>query len=513
MRRFTGTAAFVTLLTVWGGTPLGILLALAFASEPQLPSQFLFYATIVWSIASVVLFGILLHHDDYFDKHGVESLMGLTCTLMVGIPAMAFSSLPMVGSPADLLQSLKSGGNRVSLSDLKADTSRTLYLVGFDVSKSFIRDSADPRLNETFSAFDSFFYPNPLTPDSFAASLGNEDGLHIYVFANGSRSVLTVNDALERRQQLREIRSRVNGSLSGDLDRGTTDVVGFLTDYVCGEIEKFGKSFDYVKVIIISDWIQSQPKEGREAYLQDQRIRLKVFQECAKPANVAFLEFRAPAHENNEPQTEDAEADIGRQLRYSFGEERWQQLDLAVYNGARSEEKPTLPTLAYSNHHPSGSVYLKYLPDPGWKPFTSQIDLPATEGLEKLFVSFRPLTPDASPVRVYLKPGNGEEVVIDMNEKDRAAQFSTESGPLQLRLAQRTPGSRDARIEMLLAAPRASTIYRIPIVVLPVLREDSLWVLKSVVFAMHLLPGVLAVRIYRSRAKRIREKAGPPAAE
>ncbi len=506
MRRISETAVFVALLAIWGLTPLLILGLLVFTPKPPLTSQFLFYATIAWSGASVVLFGILLHHDDYFERHGVESLMGLTCTLVVGIPAMAFSSLPMVGSPADFLQSLNPEGNKVVLTDLKADTSKTLYLVGIDVSKSFVEGSSDPRLDEVFTAFDSFFYP--ITPDSFAASQGNEDALHAYVFAKDYQDVLTINDALERRQQIPERRNRVNASFS-KVDRSTTNLVGFLNDRVCGEIETFGKKFDDIKVIIFSDWIQSQPKEGREAYLQDQKSRLKTFQDCARHGNVTFLELRAPSRKNSEPQADDADADIGKQLRYSLGEERWQHLDLQAYNEASAEERPTLPALVYSNHNPSESIYLKYLPDPGWKPFTSRIYLPGTEHSEKLFISFRPLTPDASPVRVYLKPGNSDEVVIDMNEQDRATQITTESGPLQLRLAQRTPGSRDAHIEMLVVAPRTSTVYRIPVVVLPVMREDALKLLKLVIFAMHLLPVVLAVRIFRSRAQRLREKAAP----
>lgn len=507
MRRITETIIFVTLLATWGLTPLVILGLLVFTAKPPLTSQALFYATIAWSVASVVLFWILLHHDDNFEKHGVESLMGLTCTLVVGIPAMAFSSLPMVGSPTDFLQSLNSEGDKIALTDLKEDSSKTLYLVGIDISKSFVKNSSDPRLNKVFSTFDSLFDLAP--SDSFAASQNNDDALHAYVFAGGYQSVLTINTALERRQQIPEFKARVKASFSEDLGRATTNLVGFLNDRVCGEIETFGKSFDYVKVIIFSDWIQSLPRQDREAYLLDQKALLKTFQSCIENRNVAFLELRAPSQEDSEPQVDEAAADIGRQLRYNLGEERWQHIELDVYNAARAEEKPTLPALVYSNHNPSDSLYLKYLPDPGWKPFTSSIYLPNSARTEKLFISFRPLTPDASPVRVYLKPGNGDEVVIDMNEQDRAVQITTESGPLQLRLAQRTPGSRDARIEMLVAAPRTSTVYRIPVVVLPVMRADALRLLKLVVFAMHLLPVVLAVRIFRSRARRLREKAQP----
>lgn len=509
MRRITETAAFVTLLAIWGLTPLLILLLLVFHPEAVLATRFMSLSTILWSFASVFLFGFLLHHRDYFDESGVDSLMGLTCTLVIGIPAMAFSSLPMFGSPVDFLQALNPKGNTVSLADLKPSDARTLYIVGIDISKSFVKDPNDPRLGMVMDAFDSLFLPVP--NNAFAHSFGPKDALHAYVFAGKHKRILDVQGILGGREQIPDFHNKVVAAFSEPLDYNSTDLLRFLNVAICGEIGDYDKDqekgFTHIKVIIFSDWIQSSPDRNGSSHLQDQRIHIKEFRDFVKDhGNVSFLEFRSSPQGNGELMPESVESDIGRQLRYSFSEERWQHLDLKDYNEARPEEKPTMPALVYSNDKPSDSIYLKYLPDPGWSARPSWIKLPKTERSEDLFIAFRPLTSDASPVRVEMTPGNGEEVVIDMNERESAARINTESSLLQLKLTQRSLSSRDARIEMLVVAPRSSTVYRIPVVVLPVLREDAITVLRLIVLAMHLLPLVLAAKIYRSRKKRLLDK-------
>lgn len=496
MRRKLSTASFGLLLGIWGLTPLTLLVMLLFKPEPMLAPPWLLVLTILWSAASIVLLSVMLHGPA---PPSTDHLMGLTCTLVMGLPALVFSSLPVFGSPADLLQTLRPKGNIVSLPELKENDAKTLYVVGIDVSESFLKGPNDPRLKMVLETFDSLFAPLPV--DSFAASLDKDDALHVYAFASEHRHISKIDDGvMQMTEEVPQLRARVGEILASSMNRRSTDIVAFLTRVVCPEMRDSNSSFTNIKVVVFSDWMQSYP-QGEEIPIPEQKMRVQTFQACAKDhPKASFLSFLAKAQDGSDSKQRDMDKDIARQLRYNLGERQWQDLELEEYYRSSFEERPTLPTMIYSNAPPvPGNLYLKYLPDPGWQSIPSEIALPGALRSENLFIAFRPLTPEVSPIRVQLTPRAKEDFIIGLNDRDRAGRIATENGPVQLRLAQRPLSLRDSRIEMLIAAPRCSTVYRVPVVVLPVLRQDAVLVFIFVIGMIHLVPVVLALRIFRHR--------------
>lgn len=494
MRAITKLFYFVILL-IWGLAPMTILIALYWNTKALLTPQALLVLTLLWSAASVLLFGALLYRGE---GAVMENLMGLTCTFVVGIPAMAFSALSILDSPSDFLQILKSEGNTVPLSKLKENTAKTLYVVAIDISESFIKDATDQRLQMVYDSFDSLFAPIAL--DSFVQSLDRDDAIRVYAFTGIDYPVLNITGVRNRMADVPTLRPKIGELLApGVVDRRSTDVTRFLTNVVCPEI-KDGEDFNQIKVIVFSDWVQSSPP-GSEIDIEAQKARIQALEKCFKEhdqTSVSVLSFWARAQDGSEVRPEAMERDISRYMGSNLDEDHWQELDLEKYHKASFEEKQILPTILYSNVIEISEVlYLKYLPDPRWRAIPSAIELPESGDSEKLYLTLRPLFEEVSPIRVLLTPKAKDDFVIGMSDRERAARIASENGPIRLQLMQRPSVFRESRIEMLIASPRCSTIYRIPVVVLPALRQEAAWVILLVVGAMHFLPILLALKIFK----------------
>lgn len=483
-------------LAIWGLAPMTILVILYLNTEALLPPYALLILTTLWSAASVLLFGTLL-----YDGKGasMESLMGLTCTFVVGIPALAFSALSIFDSPSDFLQVLNPKGGRVeNLVKLDENRTKTLYIVGVDISESFVKSADDPRLQMVISTVDSLFAP--ITLDSFVQSLDKNDEIRAYAFTGSAREVLNVTGVKERVAGVPTLRAKLTELLGAGADRKSTDIAKFLEDVVCPEVKDHDDQFDQIKVIVFSDWIQSS-RPGKEIDVEFEKSRVNALEKCFKGhGKTAILSFWAPPQDGSEVRPEALEKDVSRYLGSNLSDASWQELDLEKYHRASFEEKQILPTILYSNAPPVGeTVYLKYLPDPRWQAIPFEINLPESEQSEKLYVTLHPLAKDVSPIRVLVAPKAKDDFVIGMNDRERAARIASENSPIRLQLMERPLGFRESRIEMLIASPRCSTIYRIPLVVLPALRQEAVWVILFVIGTMHLLPILLAFRIFHSR--------------
>lgn len=510
-RRPVEKSIYLILLAVWSIPPLAIILLLTFAPAVFLGSDKMGLTAAIWAVASVLLFTILLIHDHKSSTSSstqtIQNLMGLTCTLALGIPAMAISSIPVMGSPADFLASFSSEGSEVALAPIEAHKKKTLYLIGIDASKSFLKNSADPRLPMIRRTIDSFF--TGVTLQSFALSIHPQSVVRVFAFAE---DVKDLEENLEgepgteerRRALIDSIQRRLTQYLDSvpDRQRNSTDLLKLLNEKVCPCLRN-SDGFEEVKVIVFSDWIQSPSPEtdaeessGLELRYND---KMQLFESCLTERRTSFLAFSARPHDRSGDENKYVYQNIAAYLRSKLRESEWLELQLETYDEASQEEKTTLPTSLYSNVVSTPTLYLKYYPAPRWQALESSLVLPQSDQSKKFFLELKPLTSDVTPVYVQVLPSLTRSFSLGIGDRERTGLIRSENSPTKLSLSRDPQGERDARIELRIAVPEHSTLYKVPVVVLPVLNRDAVLVLAWIVLALHTFPLILSVKIFLTR--------------
>ncbi len=504
--------AYTVLLVAWSIPPLAIVLLLAFAPSFLLGSDKMGIAAAVWAAASVLLFTVLLIHDHKSPASSstqtIQNLMGLICTLALALPAMAISSIPILGSPADVLASLSAEGSPVTLAPVEEKQKKTLYLIGIDASKSFLKNSADPRIPAIHRTVDSFF--TGVTLQSFALSIHPQSVVRVFAFAE---NVHELEGNLHGEQNPEERRNALVGSLQTKLaqsldatpekERSTTDLLGFLDKNVCPCLK--GNDFEEVKVIIFSDWIQSPSPGMRDTEaIKTMGLRyndtMRLFQSCFDRygKNSSFLAFSARPHDRSGDENQFLYENIAAYFRSQLTEKQWLEVPLEAYDEASYDEKVTMPETMFSKIVAAETLYLKYFPGPHWKPLESLLVLPQSKDA-KFFLELRSLSHEATPVYVNMEPRLTQDFSIGVSEHERTGTIRSENSPVKVWLSRDPQGKRDAAIELRIAVPEHSTLYKVPVVVLPVLNRNAVLALVWIVLALHMFPFILSFKIFATR--------------
>jgi hypothetical protein len=527
--------AYAVLLAAWSLPPLVIILVLALAPSFLLGSDKMGITAAVWAAASVLLFTVLLIHDHRppagLSTQTIQSLMGLFCTLALAIPALAISFIPILGPPADLLASFSAEGSPVTLAPVEEKQKKTLYLIGIDASKSFLKNSADPRIPAIHRTVDSFF--TGVTLQSFALSVHPQSVVRAFTFAEGVHELETnlngeQNPEEKRTALVRSLQTKLARDIEStpDKERNTTDLLGFLDEKVCSCLK--GNGYEEVKVVIFSDWIQSPNPEMRDTEaVKTMGLRyndtMRLFESCLERygANASFLAFSARPHDRSGDENQFLYENVAAYFRSQLAEKQWLEVPLEAYDEASYDEKVPMPETIFSKIVSADTLYLKYFPGPRWKPLESLLVLPQSKDA-KFFLELRSLSHETTPISVQMEPHLTRGFSIGVGEHERTGAIRSENSPVKVWLSRDPQGRRDASIELRIAVPEHSTLYKVPVVVLPVLNRNAVLALMWIVFAVHMFPLILSVKIFLTRFFPPKERVkvlqshpaqGPPARE
>lgn len=516
---------FIVALAVWGLVPAIIMFILLIA-----PARFITMAGIwgkvalAWSLASLVLFIIMLlggYHRARASRI-IQSIVGLTCTLVLGLPAIVLSTLPLFGSPQEFLQSLNPDGTEVTLEKEPvrspgAKEGSTLFIVGIDGSTSFVQDEKDPRLLAIYEALDSIFYSS--NDQSLAKSLNTRDLISYNAFAGHSRFLVDNAEGVEGRERLRSRLSealpknlakllppvRVDVSDSTDLGRRTTDIISFLDKTACAQIRDLDGRFSRAKIILFSDLIQSVAPSGNLSMsdiVKQRADTLDSIRECMRNTTtpVSVTAFYLKPHGGSKEELAGDSMDVGRYFSSNLPSEKWEEINLDEYNAAGWEEKALKCESLYARVVTSVSpLFLKYHSAPDWEALESRLRLPRTKETDRVFFGLEAFGPGSKSIKIRLGKGAPEEFVLGLDGRDRAFasldRSASEQNPLVLSMESYPAVPGDTHFELLVAVPRQSVLYRIPIVVLPVMPKSTMLIVKSVFTILHLFPLALSIII------------------
>jgi hypothetical protein len=540
-----GSVMSIIALSIWGLVPAIVMLVLLlFPAVFSRLAPFWGWAAILWSLSSLALFVFMLYGGNRSGRASrvVQSIAGLTCTLILGLPAVMLSTLPLFGSPQESLESMDPDGTKIQLEEESSAANedlsvvkeeKVLFIVGIDVSTSFVEGPRDEQLGMIYDALDAIFVPTD--KHSFAKSLNTRDLIMYYAFAGKNRLLHKNDENGEGRESLRIKPSEVlpfmispllspekGKSNSTDLERKTTDLVGFIDGTVCAQIRDRSRSFSRVKVILFSDLIHSVPEKlgaaGADA-IKERKDTLDKIEECignssnpptSTPVSVTafFLKARGGARE----ELAGDDIDIGRYMTSNLSNAQWEEVDLEDYSRADWEKRALMCTNLYARIVSKPPIYLKYHPLPNWEALESWLVLPKTRDTNKIFLGLRPVEDNSTSVKIRFGKGVPEDFVLGLGSRDRTDgsldRSATEQNPLRLTVDKYPNIPRDAHCELLVGVPMRSILYRIPVVVLSVMPIRTMLLVKSIVTIMHFFPLVLAVAISIETIKRSRQVNG-----
>ena len=524
-RDHLGRPVLLLALLVWGAVPALIMVVLLCSPATFIRiADFWGVVALLWSVVSLVLFLFMLLGG--YRRGGavrvVESLAGLACTLILGLPAIVLSTLPLFGSPEEFLQSLNPDGTEVRLEEKAVETpiatkEKVLFLVGIDASSSFIQDANDERLGMVYQTLDSIFFSTD--EYSLARSLNARDLIMFFAFAGESRLLHQNSENGEGRESLRIRPSQglpgyINQLLSAtrfdqpdstEVKRRSTDLIGFMNNTICAQIRDRGSEFSRIKIILLSDLIHSTEVSGSssDSNSTSRFDSLDDIEKCLKEQSAAISTtvFYLPSRGGNREELAGNELDIGHHMSSNLSMNKWEEINLADYSRAEWEEKAMMCESLYAKSDTSISpLYLKYRPLPEWEPIESRLHLPRTQETDRILLGLRPTGDPHSRIKVRFNNKLPQDFVLGFGgERDRAFasldRTASEQNPLTLSIDDYPDSSLDSHFELLVAVPRLSVLYRIPVVVLTVMPAKTMAVLKSIFTILHLFPLALAFAI------------------
>lgn len=540
---------FVVLLWgLWGVVPLGVLSILVFNPKFLLDHPLVWsFASIGWTAISLLLFSLMLWEDGTLPPsraHRLQEMAGLVCTFAIGIPAIFVSLLPLFGSPSRFMYALIQDGCQRDLpapaKSAQAEPGKTLFIVGIDISTSFLKGPEDGKVAMVQRALRAILKRDREGGDDdyLASSMNPDDIVRYYVFASDSMALYTLSNegtigGLENKltDNLNKLPGKLKTYLKADeyrdpdpeadirIDRTSTDIPGFLNERVCADLRNEWRRFATIKVILFSDLKSSADGDSPG---ENNIPRLKNVEECVRRyKNASILAFSAAPAEDGKDRTN---VNVGHYLESNLQASQWQKIDLAHFDEAKSYEKPLLYSLLFTETVPVDTLYMKHEEGPQYQAIPSSLALPVNEESDKIIVGLRPLAGGACDLRMRIMVGRTGDSILGYhaldNDQDRLDESTTvleraasEQNPLQVELASPNRITQD-QCELLVAVPEQSVLYRIPIVVLTVMEERARTIFLTMLVILHTFPLILTGFVYRSRYrewKAGRETPQPPA--
>ena len=441
----------------------------------------------------------------------LEVVLGLTCSLSLGFPAIFLGAMPLVTTNADSIWQHYSGnyGVKIPLDDpLLRDDGRRNFLIGIDVSSSFLGDPRNPtgdqgRVHKITRVLKSLLEEE----GAIGASFDQNDTVRVVVFAGrhdyleigprredvGNIAYLgAVVDELDR-EKLKEWR-RIGG-----LDNQRTNLLAFLDKAVYAA--PCQDEMDSTTIVVFSDlWESSSSDRRTEPAEIERRIR-----ESGCPVSiVAFTDIPLGELESNDHPVGD---ELGAVLETRKW--RWQppiQLD-GYFQAVEANERGILlgqPLGLYRDGMSCDSALCLRLPYPRGAPVQSSWIGLSGPLFKELAVGLR----DA-PTRlgILLEGAEDKKVALGASTKKTYEMWSRPEGAAVMSIMvdnNQEDGTAGGDSYLTLAVPKAGVFYQVNLELAENKNEKLVSALNSVFCLLNLLPIVLAWFVWQERRERYR---------
>ncbi len=437
--------------------------------------------------------------------------LGLVCTLTIGFPSIALGVFPLIREQISSLRDPYSAGVRIDLAESLSSSAsgrqpphwsasscppasqKTKYYFLIDVSESFLTPKLIPLIEKVIK---------DLTVKSgfLERTWRTSDPSAVWLFAGDYKKIPEEEEDPEvrSREVLREIsEGKLVNYLRGlNLKPDQTDVLTYL-----GKIHRSHSRDTCVKVVLFSDLVQSVRPE--ENFLTKEAIALEAdslasdIREQGSMAIVAFSK-QALAPEDAAGVNLDLRNYFENHLRQSG---QWREISLQEYAGKQeSSGKDLMLDVLYRRQGDFEPLTLKYSMVPLYQSRKSFFYLPAAErDDETVVVQLIRSASSPSDVRIDLLDLSSEKSIGFLNGKQSALSIALNASGRGIIVAV-DPASVDAiekeQIKLVVAFPRRSSLYRIPLILKSIVDEGVFSFLRDVLFILNFLPLILAIHLW-----------------
>lgn|GEM_PF-5114092 len=515
----------------WAVLPL-LVLAFLLVSQPwseellEMVGPGTLYA---WAVSFVFAFGIMCffllssahrakrtgtHQNPHQTRHQVVScLLGILCTITLGLPAILFGVLPYMVSGPDILQGFYSQGNTVDLSGGKSIGSTGGYGVGVlnpgirkplnyvvlvDVSQSFMDDKKAELVGRVLSNIFS-------TEGVIGRTRQNADGVEVWFFAgqclrryiknllDGSSSQ-DLREAMSEARIIEQLKDVYGGRADFSYQTQDTDLLRVIGK-VYDQAEAYQNQYAATKIVLLSDLEQSTSEGSME---RDKRALNKLVYRARRMPFVSLVALHSKARVEGAKRKDSEAGGAEFSIASKFGEipEQWQLIDLEHYSNCSKAEKFLLMyNLFYTLESPSRALYLKFLGPFSGRPLRSFVKFPQSENEDDEDVVFhlRFLPNQGSSFKIRLGGDKEDAFTLSPGEEEFYywTRRASSSNPLPVELFNQVGAPTLVTPELMVAIPARSVVYRIPLRIMSANNADWLWCLFLILNAVPLIIAVL----------------------
>ena len=411
---------------------------------------------------------------------------GLVGGLLCSLPALAITLVGLIVS----VPHPEGWITRTSASDKPMDgrliepapDSKHVYLIGIDLSRSSLRDSKDPRLQQLCRAIDTLLLRDQ--DGIFPEPIKSEDDSNFYIFAEDQKPLYLSGSALQKLSNS-QLSSQVCGDLrlladrmmdgSDDIGRGRTNIVKFLEDMV-GRMKSLPDNI-MVTTIVFSDFKQTSDIPSS----QDLNGRINALMSDIEAHGRRLVGVLMPGGSDS---GEDQGRDISRLLRnHCCGAQgsAWGEIALSVVDKKDVEPRDEFRRQLYSEVRSPSGLQLKYQVFP-FSGANNYVNLPNLPEYQRVLLSLRPpegVSSDMSEFSVAFGDSVLRSSVVKMGETvPYEMGGSNTPGRLPIRLFSPVDVVRTAEFDLLIIAPRRSVTHTVRLMVLPTVGNLPLEMLR-----------------------------------
>ncbi|HET9768581.1 MAG TPA: hypothetical protein VFS60_17175 [Thermoanaerobaculia bacterium] len=521
------------LLLVWAGVPAAMLVLIC---SGQLHSLDVWLAmALTWAGGFLLLFFRLLKWFHSAAVYGLECMLGLICTLSLGLPAIFLGAMPLATTDSNLMLQHYSGNYHVDVpprDPLMTDHGPRRFVIGIDVSRQFLGDpnvpGSDGGRGEQVAGVIRFLLSRE---GPIGASFNERDSLKIHLFTDGTRedpmvdmrgegSVAILNRmARLTAEELRAWRQETA------LDLSQQDAVDYIAT-AASETECETRGYRRAAIVVFSDGLDFArvPAPAGKAPLRAVRETATSAEQSlpapeadqegpaglahdleANPCPISLLAF-APRRAGLDAGS--ASAVFANQLAAaaSNGRHRWQRIHLEDYHGAVVARDTAVllgePLALYSVGQPCAKLCLR-LPYPGG----AQV-LESTVGVAALTEIAVGLHGKG---RIGVKANAERKDFFSLALRDGAPKYSlwtrlAGTDFLALLVDHDVDIAKDESYLLSLAVPKASVFYGIALQPVENENRDLIHGLNLVFLALNCLPPILMLFIGKERWRQFRRQ-------
>lgn len=435
----TRWALFKCAVAIWGTVPL-----IALVARNHISFEMWRGLAISWAVSFLATFVLLLWLAE--KNRSTPELVGVMCTISLGLPAIALAAFPAVGPPGLLMP--PHAEEVISLKDLppprESGTPPLAYVVGLDVSGSFFPGKNEKVRTALLRLFDDH--------GTVGRAMQPDDQLLPWAFSAGTPHPLEGGAAADvlhgRRNFLQRLEQRtLLPRQYQDLDVKHTDILGFIIA-ICGELQSKAQ-FRGIRLVLFSDFMQSPALDQQQL----NRGLSDVLSASATIPNFSIVAFHSP------PASPEPNAiDVLRPLREALPG-KVQEIDLERYDSTADEaEQMALPSALIANVVPPHHCDLVPPAIDGGGRSRVLFEIPQTKDFDEIFFGLEGDGSGAPPVTVYIPNCGGPSDVerrLDIAQdgvRFCKLQTPTRPGPLAIEVENRSDSNARGLLKIFIPA-------------------------------------------------------------